>query len=595
MSFEIFTALTGPAAAVSSWLRPGLVESLGWALVHFIWQGLALALALYVFVAFCRNAITRYWAAVLTLVLMVAAPLVTLLVIGPASDPASMAFRHTDSNLAGVMAVSDRTGFAAAAASLPSVNWIVCFAAAWLAGVLAFALRALGGWMLVQRLYRNERQPLAPLLSARCAALQESLGISRKVQFFLSSAIDAPAVIGWFRPVVLLPFTALTGLSPEQLEAILVHELAHIRRFDCFVNLFQIAAETLLFYHPAVWWVSRMIRAERENCCDDLAVAACGDVGVYARALTVVESWRAMPALVVAANSSSLKLRIERLLGLKAMATNVSSVGIAALGLICAAGVLLAGSAVRSNSKASSTVSPAVPARVEAVETLPISAPQPRPAARIQSAALAAADPVAATDAAAEQKSKPSPTPTPKTSTEASPDSSSYIDGLRDAGLKNIDVNQLVALKIQGVTPQYIRDIRSTGLAPDIGEIIAMKVQGVTPDYIRKVRDAWPGTNIGEIIAMKVQGINPSDASGFRGVGIQNLNVGQLIAFRVQGITPEYVRSLQGAGLTDLTAGNIIAAKVQGITPEFIQKVRSHGFTNLTLHQLIGLKTADVF
>jgi beta-lactamase regulating signal transducer with metallopeptidase domain len=574
-------------------LQPGLVESFGWALVHFIWQGLALALSLYVFVAFCRNAITRYWAAVLTLVLMVAAPLVTLLVIGPASDPASMAFRHTDSNLAGVMAVSDRTGFAAAAASLPSVNWIVCFAAAWLAGVLAFALRALGGWMLVQRLYRNERQPLAPLLSARCAALQESLGISRKVQFFLSSAIDAPAVIGWFRPVVLLPFTALTGLSPEQLEAILVHELAHIRRFDCFVNLFQIAAETLLFYHPAVWWVSRMIRAERENCCDDLAVAACGDVGVYARALTVVESWRAMPALVVAANSSSLKLRIERLLGLKAMATNVSSVGIAALGLICAAGVLLAGSALRPNPKSSITTTAAVHTRIEAIGNSWIAAAEPHPAPRIQSAA--AADPVPATDAAAEQKSKPSPTPAPKTSTEASPDSSSYIDGLRDAGLKNIDVNQLIALKIQGVTPQYIRDIRSTGLAPDIGEIIAMKVQGVTPDYIRKVRDAWPGTNIGEIIAMKVQGVSASDASSFRSVGLADLNVGQLIAFRVQGITPEYVRSLQGAGLTDLTAGNIIAAKVQGITPEFIQKVRSHGFTNLTLHQLIGLKTADVF
>lgn len=518
----------------------GFVETLGWTLVHFIWQGAALALALYIFMAYCRSAVTRYWAGVLMLTVMVAAPVLTFTVIRHAAGPgtAASAYVRTHANLDAGAGTKTSAAFAAVANSLPSINWPALFAAIWFIGVLAFALRVLGGWILVQRIYRRERLRLTPLLEARCAALRERLGVSRHVKFYLSRAIEAPAVIGWFRPLVLIPFTALTGLSPEQLEAIIVHELAHIRRFDCFVNLFQIAAETLLFYHPAVWWVNGRIRAERENCCDDIAVAVCGDAGVYARALTVVEGWRAMPALVMAANSSALKFRIERLLGVKAMTSNVSSAGIAAVGLICATGVLLAGA----------TLKQAAPSRPSAA------------AAPANVVLRASAEPVAQEDTRA------TPKPTPAPSSHAAP-KPSYIEGLQAAGLKNIDVDQLIALK----------------------------VQGVTPEYVRQVHQSWPGAKIDEIIAMKVQGVRPSDAAGYQSVGLEKLNVGQLIAFRVQGVTPDYVRGLKAAGLADLTADNIIAAKVQGITPEFVQKVRGHGFTKLSLSQLIGLKIADVF
>ncbi len=122
--------------------------------------------------------------------------------------------------------------------------------------------------------------------------------------------------IGWLRPVILVPVSALAGLTPEQMEAILAHELAHIRRHDYLINLLQTVIETLLFYHPAVWWVSRQIRNERENCCDDMAVAACGDALVYARALTKVERLRkARLELAVTANGGLLMNRISRLVG----------------------------------------------------------------------------------------------------------------------------------------------------------------------------------------------------------------------------------------------------------------------------------------
>jgi hypothetical protein len=116
--------------------------------------------------------------------------------------------------------------------------------------------------------------------------------------------------------VVLVPVGALGGLPAEHLEALLLHELAHIRRHDYLINILQSVAESLLFYHPPVWWVSGHIRAEREQCCDDVAVSISGDAITYARALAQLESYRpAHLSAAIAANGGSLANRIARLLG----------------------------------------------------------------------------------------------------------------------------------------------------------------------------------------------------------------------------------------------------------------------------------------
>jgi type II secretory pathway component GspD/PulD (secretin) len=146
--------------------------------------------------------------------------------------------------------------------------------------------------------------------------LAERLKVTRPVKLMESALVQIPTVVGWFRPVILLPASALTGLSPEQIEALLAHELAHIRRYDYLVNMFQTLVEILGFYHPAVWWISYTIRVERENCCDDLAVSVCGDKVGYARALTSMEEARfAKGELAVAASGGSLSRRIRRLIG----------------------------------------------------------------------------------------------------------------------------------------------------------------------------------------------------------------------------------------------------------------------------------------
>ncbi len=156
---------------------------------------------------------------------------------------------------------------------------------AWLVGVAGCSIRLLGGWLITARL-RSATARLAPVeWQARLAPLMKRMGVLRRVSLRASTRIEAPMAMGWLRPVILVPVGALAGLSTEQVEGLLAHELAHIRRHDYLVNLLQSLAEAVLFYHPAVWWVSRQIRTEREHCCDDLAVAATGATCSPTRAL----------------------------------------------------------------------------------------------------------------------------------------------------------------------------------------------------------------------------------------------------------------------------------------------------------------------
>jgi GWxTD domain-containing protein len=144
----------------------------------------------------------------------------------------------------------------------------------------------------------------------------QRLKITQTVGIVYSAAVQVPTVIGWLRPMVLIPLSALVGLSTSQLQALLAHELAHVRRNDYLVNILQSVVETLLFYHPAVWWISKQIRKERENCCDDLAVAVSGDSLGYAKALSrLAEQSSSLPVVALGADGGVLTARIKRLLG----------------------------------------------------------------------------------------------------------------------------------------------------------------------------------------------------------------------------------------------------------------------------------------
>src|ERR1700693_5738842 len=291
-----------------------LVDALGWALIHSLWQCAAIGILFAAVNLALRRASAnlRYILSYSALLAMPAAAVATFFALFNHHDlavalPASMPV------LSRVATERLTSAPIAPSNAVPYLTIVVWF---WLAGVVAMSVWSATGWFIAQRLKRRSKHALPEIWQSRLAALADQLGIRRGIRLCESTLAQVPAVIGWIRPVILVPAGALINLSAQELEAVLAHELAHIRRYDYLVNLLQTAIETLLFYHPAVWWVGRRIRAEREHCCDDLAIAACGDRVTYARALTALEELRSgYPQFAMAATGGPLLSRVRRLLG----------------------------------------------------------------------------------------------------------------------------------------------------------------------------------------------------------------------------------------------------------------------------------------
>jgi beta-lactamase regulating signal transducer with metallopeptidase domain len=571
-------------------VSPEMMRALGWTLLHFVWQGATLAAFLAAILAFVRRADKRYALSVVALALMISAPAVTFTLLWTSAPAILSASVHAQSVSAVAANASNRieASFRSLAVRQPAQpDVLFLFVQVWFAGVLLLSLRTTGGFILVEHLRRREVKEVSDGLRERCLALQQRLGIDRAIRYCESLCLDVPAVIGWFRPVVLLPVMALTGLTEEQLEIVIAHELAHIRRFDSFVNLFQIVAETLLFYHPAVWWVNRKIRVERENCCDDLAVATCGNAVEYARALTMMEEWRATPMLAMGANEGSLTSRVGRLLGMSALATRVRGSGLA-VGLLCMAGALGAGSALlgyervalSSNASPKPSIAASDPVKLE-VRRLA----EEMVRAMIKPAAASVVRQIIATPGQVQQSA------TPSAKAEEPTGKQSYLDQMEAAGFRNLSADDLIALKVQGVTPEYIRSMRELGFNVNVDEIVGMKTQGVTPEYVHAMRDLGFKTSADEIIGMKAMGVTEEYVRSIRALGF-NSDADQIVSMKSQGITPEYVRTMQALGIK-ADADELIGLKAQGITPEYIHEMSSLGLATKA-DDLIGMKDQGV-
>ncbi|HKE56024.1 MAG TPA: TonB family protein [Pyrinomonadaceae bacterium] len=292
-----------------------LASAISGALIHFVWQGsiVGVALGLALFGLRRRSPNSRYITSCLALALLAVMPLVTtwLLYSRPAPTRA----------VTGVAGVSEVISTAAAHLQPRStlwLNWLRLWALQfWSVGVLLFSVRLILGYKHAFTL-RRRGSPSGESITGVVARLTKIMGVPRRVRALMSSMAESPSVIGWLRPVILLPPATLMGLTSLQLEAIIAHEIAHIRRYDYLVNMVQMLVETLLFYHPAVWWISKRIRVERELCCDDLAVRFCGNALRYAKALTRLEKLRlSAPNVAMASTGGPLLYRIQRLVGVK--------------------------------------------------------------------------------------------------------------------------------------------------------------------------------------------------------------------------------------------------------------------------------------
>ncbi|HEY3738203.1 MAG TPA: M56 family metallopeptidase, partial [Bryobacteraceae bacterium] len=295
--------------AFESFVHTSFAGALGWTLFHSLWQGAIAAAALALVLSIARSPRIRYACAALAMIAILAGVVVTLIwmIPEPSRPFATPIVLPAAAPLAG--------GISTAASGRLKMSEIVPWLTPlWIAGVIVFYLRAVASWASARRLRRTGVCLAPEAWQCRLSALADRLlGVTASVSLLESSIAAAPVVIGFLRPVILTPVGMLAGMPASQIECILLHELAHIRRADYLANLLQTAAESLLFYNPAIWWISHVIRVERENCCDDLVVSADGDAHDYATALSALAENRLTTA-ALPANGGALVNRIRRLL-----------------------------------------------------------------------------------------------------------------------------------------------------------------------------------------------------------------------------------------------------------------------------------------
>ncbi len=607
-----------------------ILEAVAWTLIHFCWQAAAVAGA-YRIVTFAlarRAAQTRYVAALSSLLLMLAlgagtfawemrsetsagyivetashfaAPLTGDL--AKPSQPQAISVRHEPQHIS-LQEV------------LPWVDGV------WLLGVFALSIRSFGGWWYLRRLrLASIAEPPAAVLAA-FQRISACLGLTRAVTLRLSQAIDSPMTIGTIRAIVLLPLSALTSLGPDELEVVFAHELAHVRRADFFWNILQTVAETLFFFHPAVWWINSRIRHERELCCDDLALTICPNPVTYASALYRLEEHRSRHLRLAMAldghqSRHTLLMRIARILGEPMTRIPSRSLRPFSLAAAIAGLVVLLIPAPHVLAKLAPQQSSPVPVNTEVSGPVPMNtseanslshaiAAQSTPTATAVEQALRSsqvtqaqiASQLAMSVSAAANGTTPAPGTSgsngqaePKSSTQPHTD---YIDRMKAAGY-DVDLDKLIAMKIQDVTPEYAQAMAQAGFGKlSADDLIACKIQGVSPETIAEMKkQGLEIKSVQDAISFRIFQVTPEFISGMKAAGFEGLTSKQLVEMRIQGVTPEYARQIKQK-FPQITADDLVKARIFHIDDQFIAQASKHGFNNLPFDKLVQLRISGL-
>jgi bla regulator protein blaR1 len=621
-----------------------LFERLAAALLHFVWQGALVALA---YAAADRglkrrgaSSNARYALACAALAAMMILPAATFVRAARRAPQAQLHAAIGEAFAAAPAVAPDANTAAAGATSRVAVPpaWREWLLGIWLAGVAALSLRFIAGCAGVARLARRVSEETDATVSAAFSRLRRRLGVSASVRLMRSAAIEVPAAFGVLKPIVLLPVAALTGLDARQVEALLAHELAHVKRHDYLVNLVQSVTETLLFYHPAVWWVSGRVRVERENACDDLAVAVTGDARMYARALVGLEELRAgSRRLAVAATGGKLRGRVARLFPASSSSSMLSAAADArsrrAAGGLALCALVLVGASAWVGPDASRDVlgeasasprpeAPPVPPRPAAPAAAPLPAARV-PAARVPAAPVPAvsaasfvspvpapaaspsspAAPPAAPAAVAAAAAPPAPPVPPAPAEPLSDDDLSllmsrgvtpgFVRGLSDLGYSRASVSDLVALRIHGVSAQDVAEFQKIFGRISLERCVALKIHGASPAWIREMAAAFGGKiSPDQATSLRIHGVSTDLLARFRDAGYPSLSVDQALSVRIHGVDPSQAAALAGDGSRP-SLDELVSARIHGVDAEFAKGIRSE-LPGAGLEELVSFRIHGV-
>ena len=595
-----------------------ILEATAWTLIHFCWQAAMIAVAFRIVSAALvrRSSHLRYAAALASLLAMLVSAVITFgWQMRSAESPP--AFVATTSGMASALVSGDfprslspgiastsrtaATGSAWANSLQSLTGWIDAF---WVLGVLTLAVRGVGGWWLIHRLRVSSTSQTGEAVRASFQRISAALGLRKQVVLRVSSAIASPVTIGALRSIVLLPVSAVTLLGPDELEVVLAHELAHVRRADFAWNLVQTLIETLFFFHPGVWWVSGQVRHERELCCDDLALRVCPNPVVYASALFHLEEQRSRNMSLAMAldghqSPQTLRMRIARILG-ESMPLNANRTlrpFSAAAGLAAVVVLLIPAPHVIASLRPTTPAQPVVAlTEVPSLESLPalpslenraVPVPHPAPAPVVASPRVTVITRLVAQ--AATQSASSTSQATGQTQGKVS-----YIDRMKAAGY-DVDLDKLIAMKIQNVTPEYAREMNQLGFGKlSADDLVACKIHGVSPEAMAEFKkQGLEVKSVQDAISYRIFEVTPQFTEGMKAAGFKDLDSKKLVALRVQGVTPEYARSI-AQQYPNATVDDVIKTRIFKIDADFIAEAKKHGFNNLSLEKLVQLRISGL-
>jgi len=628
-------------------------------LLNAVWMPLLIAAAAYVVLRFVRNASasTRY--GILTVALFAA----LLLPVAAAFWPVHAEVADTPQQTLKVNATATTIEVplpkaAHSKAALPAVTpqshapavpqirfeipkrVAAAIGIVWAAFVLALLLRLVVSFAYLERLKRDAL-PLPVEYRVELRRYSEKRA-GENLRLCVSNETVVPVAIGWFDAMVLIPRQMIDELAPSDLDRILLHEMAHLRRGDSFVNAVQQLGNALFFFSPGLAWIGRQLDLEREVACDDWVVERGTEAAPYANCLLRLAERTPWPHKALAAPGAfitrkSMSIRIERILH-KTRNVRLRP----APGPLVAAFVVIAGTSaaglwlspsiaypLEPETAATKVRQGSAPVRVKLpkgtyvretttattrVKSVQKETPPETLETKVREASVSRtkmpvtskAAPAPKTHPAAQPKPRavtPSPLPLPLPSgvaivaaATAAPSGDDYIAQMRSVFGQNLDVDQLIQLKSMGVTPEYVQQLRQAGL-PNITphQVVEARAMNITPASIAQMRSTW-GAQLPfeDMVTLTAMHVDKAYASSMESAGLHGVSARQLVELKSVGVTPEYIRQANAMGFGTLSARQLVQMKALGIDAAYVQRVRAHGFNNLTLEQLVQLKASGL-
>ena len=546
-----------------------ILHAICWTLLHSLWQGLLLALVAGLVMVMTKKASSalRYNLLCTLLLLFLAASTFTFYtqlhqnttsIPATSHTPAAAAAGETTSNPTPVNTsnsahtlqnglqngIGNLVQYFNAHAAIVVVIWFIVF--------MARFVKVLSGLVYAQRVRHYQTSPAPADWQQRLAQLLQKLQISRPVSLLESAIIKIPMVVGVLKPVVLVPVGMLTHISPEQVESILIHELAHIRRQDYLFNLIQHLVDTLFFFNPALVWVSSLIRGERENCCDDVAISQTRSRRQLINALVSFHEYTQTPngfALQFAGKENQVVKRVKRIVHKKNHSLNAGE------RIVLMSSILLL-SAAFITTKSSRPEPPSAPAKVAphpatvtgVTTTTTAAQPAPAPAKKTQPATI-----------------KPIPA-TPATQYAPAPHDTTPPADTTDP-FAHMSVDKLIECKEHGVTPEFITALKKMGYT------------NVTPD---------------DAIRLVDHGVTLEFITDLKGLGYTDVTLNKAVDLVDHGVNVGFIKRIRQLGFPELSLSKAIELVDHGVTSDFIAAWKKRTASHLDLNDYIKLREAGI-